>query len=81
MSPLLIQMLGFMFATFVLGLALGWLIWSFRSADKHALEALTTERDFWQNYAKQDRGETQAEAAAGQLASVPPRKKRFAFKK
>ncbi len=83
MSPLLTQIFGFMVATFVLGLALGWLIWNFRSADKRELEALSTERDFWQNYAKQDRAETidQAEAAASKLDAAPPRKKSFAFRK
>lgn len=55
MSMELTQTLLFLSGSFVLGVALGWAIWKFKSPKQAAEER--TENDFWQDRLKKARAE------------------------
>ena len=54
---LMVQILLFMLVTFVLGLALGWLIWRFGGPAQTALDSKESELDFWRSNLEQCRME------------------------
>lgn len=54
MTPM-VEIIAFLSATFVLGIALGWSLWRFGLSKKMA--TLTTEKEFWQQRLDQARFE------------------------
>lgn len=80
MSSFMVQILVFMLCTFVLGVALGWLIWRYGGASKSAIDSMETEVDFWRSNLEQCRLELAEErnALAALLEESSVLKKRLA---
>jgi uncharacterized membrane-anchored protein YhcB (DUF1043 family) len=55
----LVQILVYLAVTFVLGLALGWLLWKFGGSTQS--DAMTTEIDYWKQRLDQSRNERDLE--------------------
>lgn len=59
MSDVMVQILIYMGATFVLGLAMGWVVWRYGSAN--AVATLSSEVNFWKQNCEQSRFERDAD--------------------
>ncbi|MEO9825586.1 MAG: hypothetical protein ABJF50_14310 [Paracoccaceae bacterium] len=70
LTPVL-EVVLFLSATFVLGLAFGWVLWSFSA--KQEISAIATERDFWKDSYNQARlkGDSNQEFAEEQDPATP----------